>query len=63
MIEVHHVRRKASTTVSARHPPQRVEELRRGTLAVLDALDLCLSVRRVVPNVVRALLSPNHGKV
>jgi len=61
MIEVHHVRRKASTTISARHPPQRVEQLRRRALAVLDALDLCVSVRRVVLNVVCALLSPNHG--
>ena len=61
MVEVHHVRRKASTTISTRHPPQAVENIRRRTLAGRNSADLCLSVRRVVLSVVRTLLLDRPG--
>ncbi len=44
MVEVHHVRRKDSTTISTRHPAQAVENISRRTLAERNAADLFLSV-------------------
>jgi hypothetical protein len=40
MVEVHHVGRKASATISTRHTPQLVEEFRRRSLPAHDAPDL-----------------------
>ena len=61
MVEIHHIRREVTTTVSAGHAPKIAEEFHGFLLPRPNAGQLLLSMGAVVGDVIRVLVAFSHA--